>query len=55
MYIVEGSPTSISDIKPEDENEIKRYTLDGRVIKNSHKGINIIQMNNGTTKKVIVR
>ena len=55
LYIVEGSPTSISDIKPEDENEIKRYTLDGRVVNNSHKGINIIQMNNGTTKKVLVR
>lgn len=29
--------------------------VDGRVIGNSHKGINIIQLNNGKTTKVIVK
>ena len=29
--------------------------VDGRVIGNSHKGINIIQMNNGSTKKVLIK
>ena len=55
VSIVEGSSSSISDIESEETNELKRYTLDGRVVNNSHKGINIIQMNNGTTKKVLVR
>jgi hypothetical protein len=35
--------------------ELIRYTLDGKIVKNSHKGINIIQMDNGTTKKVVVK
>jgi hypothetical protein len=55
LYIEEGSPTSITNIESADANELKRYTLDGRVIKNSHKGINIIQMNDGTTKKFFVK
>ena len=29
--------------------------LDGRVFRNSQKGINIIQLNNGTTKKVLIK
>lgn len=55
VHIEESSQTSITDIDNGRERELKRYTLDGRVIKNIHKGINIIQMNNGATKKIVVR
>ena len=53
--ITEDDPSRISNIESERANELRRYTLDGRVIKGSHNGINIFQMNDGTTKKVIVR
>jgi len=54
-YIEEGAPSGITNTKIEGVNELKRYTLDGRVIKNSHKGVNIIRMNNSKTKKVVVK
>lgn len=53
--IVDGSSSGVSSIESEETNEISRYSLEGRVIKNSHKGITVIQMNNGTTKKVVVK
>jgi len=55
VFIEEGSPSSISAIDNTGAYEYKRYTLDGRVINNSHKGINIIQMDNGITKKVLIK
>ena len=55
LFIEEGSPSSIKTVGSEDKVEYKRYTIDGRVIKNSHKGINIIQMKNGLTQKVLVK
>lgn len=53
--IIESDPSNITIIDNNGANEYKRYTLDGRVRKNSYKGINIIQMNNGTVKKVLVK
>ena len=55
VFIEEDSPSSVIDVEAERIKEIKRYTLDGRIIMNPHKGINIIQMNDGTTKKVLVK
>ena len=56
FFFIEGSgPTGISNIESDGVKELKRYTMDGGTVKNSHKGINIIQMNDGTTKKVIVK
>ena len=55
VFIEEGSPSSISAVDNTGTKEYKRYSLDGKAIKNSHKGINIIQMDNGTTKKVVVK
>lgn len=55
LFIEEGTPTNIHNIEGDKTNEIQRYTLDGRIIKNSSKGINIIQMKNGKTKKVLVK
>ena len=53
--IEESASTSITDIGNEKLNIQKRYTLDGRLIESSHKGLNIIRMNNGKTKKVVVK
>ena len=50
-----GNPSDISNIETKGPQEINRYALNGRVVKGIHKGINIIQMNNGTTKKVIIK
>ena len=55
VFIEEGSPANIGGIDCEDVKEIKRFTLEGRVINNTCKGFNIIKMNNGTTKKMIVK
>ena len=55
MFIEEGEPSGVTNIETERATEIKRYTLDGRTVKDLQKGINIIQMNDGTTKKFIVR
>lgn len=55
IFIEEGSPSRIKDVKNEETMEYRRYTLDGKDIKNSHKGINIILMDNGSTKKVLVK
>jgi hypothetical protein len=38
-----------------DGKENKVYTLDGRLLKSPVKGINIIKMSDGTTKKIVVK
>jgi len=53
--IAEASSSGINDVGSGRTKETKRFTLDGRAIKNSHKGLNIIKMDDGTTKKVIVK
>lgn len=55
LFIEDGSSANVSNIISEETKEYKLYNLDGRVIGNSQKGINIIQMNNGTTKKVLIK
>ena len=55
MFIEEGTPSSIINIDSEGTNEYRRYSLDGKVVKNPHKGINIIQMNDGKVKKILVK
>ena len=50
-----GSYTSgISTIKADDE-DVKWYPLDGKQIEQPHKGLNIVRMSNGKTKKVLVK
>ena len=51
----EGDPSGITGVENEGASELRRYTFDGKAINTPHKRINIIQMNNGTTKKVIVK
>lgn len=55
VNIVEGSPTGIKASERKGPNELKRYDLSGRAVKNPSRGINIIQMDDGTTKKVLVK
>lgn len=55
VFIEEGSPSSITNVESEGIYELKRHTLDGKVVKNPQKGINIVQMNNGAIKKVVVK
>lgn len=55
VFIEEGFPSCISDIENEGSKVLKRYTLDGRTTMDSRKGMNVIQMTNGETKKVIVK
>jgi len=53
--IIVGSYTSgINAIKADDE-EGKWYTLDGKQIEQPRKGLNIVRMSNGKTKKVLVQ
>ena len=55
LFIEECSSANLFTIESEEAKEYKRYTLDGRVIMTPQKSINIIKMNNGTTKKVLVK
>ena len=36
-------------------SEVARYSLDGRKLSAPQKGINILRMSDGTTRKVIVK
>ena len=54
-HIEEGSPTGIKASEIKGSNEVKRYDLSGRAAKNSSRGVNIIKLDDGTTKKVLVK
>jgi hypothetical protein len=54
-HIVEGIPTGIKAVKQEEATETERYTTGGQVINKPQKGINIIRMSDGMTKKVLVK
>ena len=44
------------DARPtSDLREVARYTLDGRMVTTPQKGINIVRLSDGTTKKVLVK
>ena len=53
--IIEGTPLNTTAVKSDGKNILKRFTMDGRFIMSSKKGINIIRMNDGTTIKVLVK
>ena len=55
VHIKEGLPTGIKASERMDPGEVKRYDLSGRTVKHSSRGVNIIQMDDGTTKKVLVK
>lgn len=49
--------TGIENITTEEENatEVARYSLDGTLLSAPTKGVNIVKMSDGTTRKVIVK
>lgn len=47
--------TDIDAVEGAKAEEVGRYTLDGKMLNASQRGINIIRMSDGTIKKVIVR
>ena len=53
----ESEATGIDDaiVNVRDAQETKRYDAAGREIEGYHKGLNIIKMSDGTTKKVMVK
>ena len=55
VIIEEGTPAGIKALERTGSNELRRYNLNGSVIENSNSGIIIIQMDNGVTKKVLVK
>ena len=56
VFIEEMSPTGILTIGESNNTfEVKRYTINGRQISQPQKGINIIKMSDGTSKKIYVK
>ena len=55
VWIEEGAPSSISNLKHEESTINRYYNLDGIESSQSRNGINIIKMNDGTVKKVMVK
>ena len=55
INIEEQTSTSIADKRNEEINNYKRFTIDGKVVNAPQKGLNIIRMDNGKTKKVVVK
>ncbi len=54
-HIVEGIPSGISTSKMEKKVVTKSYTIDGKVLDKPQKGLNIVKMSDGTTRKVVVK
>ena len=55
-----NDPTGINTIKmdnapTEDVHEVARFNMQGRRIATPEKGINIIKMSDGTTRKILVK
>jgi hypothetical protein len=55
VWIQEGIPSGISTKTNEAAKDEERYTIDGKRITEPSRGLNIIRMSDGTTKKVIVK
>ena len=48
-------PSTINKIVATDDNKFFSYDLTGKLVSLPKKGLNIIKMNDGTTKKVILK
>ena len=51
--IVEMGETAVKDVSASNINEAKYYSLDGKQISQPQKGLNILKMSDGTTRKVV--
>lgn len=56
FLIEEVDVSGVEDVKADKEVvETARYALDGKTLQAPTKGMNIVKMNDGTTKKVLVK
>lgn len=53
--IVEIDPAGIDQIMSDGQNNATIFTLDGKRMNKPQKGMNIIRMKDGTTRKVVVK
>ena len=47
--------TGVESVAVSQQQSVQRYTLDGRSLNAAQKGINVVRMNDGTVRKVIVK
>ena len=59
MALTDDDPKPTTDIivsrAQQQPTIIERYTIDGKHISQPQRGLNIIKMNDGTTKKIIIK
>lgn len=56
IYDIDDLNTETKNIKKEDRSQIKAYyTIEGKKVMKPQKGLNIIRMGDGTTRKVVVK
>lgn len=55
VYMEEGVPAGIGSVVKDGAKEAARYTLDGKRMATPQRGLNIIRMTDGTSKKVMVK
>ena len=48
-------PTGINEIKEDTTRQYRYYDLNGNLLLQPHKGVNILKSSNGKTKKVLVK
>jgi hypothetical protein len=53
VNIVEMDETAVKEISASNTNEAKYYSLDGKQLSQPQKGLNILKMSDGTTRKVV--
>lgn len=53
--VIREKGTAINAVSSESEQPAARYSVDGRKLSGAEKGINIVRMNDGTVKKVLVK
>ena len=53
VNIVEMDETAVKEVSASNTNEAKYYSLDGKQFSQPQKGLNILKMSNGTTRKVV--
>ena len=55
ILTIVASQTGISQIMSAENGDVMIFTIDGRRVDNLKKGLNIIRMKDGTTRKVVVK
>ena len=46
--------SAVTEVRDNDAHEVARYSIDGKRVDTSHRGVTIIRMNDGTARKVLV-